>query len=370
MNKLKIAILGTRGIPNRYGGFEQLAEYLSAGLAERGHDPTVYNSSLHPYKKDKWKNVKIVHRWDPEKWLGTTGQFIYDLNCIRHAKQQLFDVLVFLGYTSSSVWRRFYPRRTVIISHMDGLEWKREKYSLPVRNFLKYAEKLAVKYSHHHIADSKIIGSYLHEKYKVSAAFLSYGAEIIHDENQETLKEYAVHPRGYYMIMARIEPENNIEMVLEAFHRSPSSLKMLVLGNTRNRFGKKLQNKYASDKRIIFAGACYDKKKIHLLRFFSALYFHGHSAGGTNPSLLEAMGSRAMIAAHDNPFNREVLGENALYFTSVNDITKIIDSTPNDLIREKMINNNLNKIIAEHSWDAVTDQYEQFIVSCYEQSRS
>ena len=129
---LRIAILGTRGVPNHYGGFEQLAEHLGPGLVKAGHAVTVYNSHNHPWQEAQWEGVNIVHCYDPEYLLGSAGQFIYDLNCIIDARKKNFDVILQLGYTSSSVWGRFYPRDSVVISNMDGLEWKRAKYSKPL----------------------------------------------------------------------------------------------------------------------------------------------------------------------------------------------------------------------------------------------
>src|SRR4051812_288166 len=141
---MRIGIIGTRGIPNNYGGFEQVTEHLSAGLLAKGHEVSVYNSHNHPYQENHWNGVEIIHCFDAEYMIGTAGQFIYDLNCIVDARKRNFDVLLFMGYTSSSIWHRFFPRNTVIVSNMDGLEWRRSKYSRPVKRFLKYAEKLAV----------------------------------------------------------------------------------------------------------------------------------------------------------------------------------------------------------------------------------
>src|SRR5450432_900655 len=129
MTVLRIGISGTRGIPNHYGGFEQLAEYLSAGLAEKGHEVVVYNPHNHPYKEKRWKGVSIVHCYNPERITGTAGQFIYDLNCVMDARKRNFDVLLMLGYTSISVWERLFPKKSTIIFNMDGFEWKRKKYS-------------------------------------------------------------------------------------------------------------------------------------------------------------------------------------------------------------------------------------------------
>lgn len=154
---LKIGILGTRGIPNNYGGFEHIAGYLAKGLVEKGHEVTVYNSHKHPYQHKLWNGVKIIHCYDTEYIIGIAGQFIYDLNCILDSRKRGYDIILMLGYTSSSVWGMSYPKDPIIITNMDGLEWNRTKFSRPVRSFLKYAEKLSVKFSDHHVVDFPVI---------------------------------------------------------------------------------------------------------------------------------------------------------------------------------------------------------------------
>ena len=137
---MRIGILGSRGIPNNYGGYEQFAGFLSAGLVQKGHDVYVYNSDQHPYKEKEWNAVKIVHCKDWEHKIGTAGQFLYDRNCINDARKKNFDILLHLGYTSDSLWYRRWPKKTVNIVNMDGLEWKRSKYNRLTRRFLKWAE--------------------------------------------------------------------------------------------------------------------------------------------------------------------------------------------------------------------------------------
>src|SRR5690606_15248269 len=127
-----IAILGTRGIPNNYGGFEQFAEYLSSYLANKGHEVDVYCSSSHPYQKSLWSKVNLIHIYDPENQLGTLGQFVYDLNCILDSRKRDFDIILQLGYTSNSIWGWLFSSKPIIVTNMDGLEWKRSKYSKPV----------------------------------------------------------------------------------------------------------------------------------------------------------------------------------------------------------------------------------------------
>jgi glycosyltransferase involved in cell wall biosynthesis len=367
---MKIAILGTRGIPNHYGGFEQITEYLSAGLCKMGHEITVYNSHNHPYKKDTWKGVQIVHCYDPESRLQTFGQFIYDFNCILDARKRYFDVIIFMGYTSSSIWRRFFPKESIIISNMDGLEWKRTKYSKPVRSFLKYAEKLAVKHSHFHIADSIGIQDYLGKKYGIHAEHIPYGASLNRREKEKFLYDYQLSKQEYYLLMARMEPENNIDMILEGFSQTGSEKKFVVIGNLANSYGKHLHKKYGVDKRILFTGALFDQDLVHTLRKNSFLYFHGHSVGGTNPSLLEAMASKALIAAHDNHFNKAILNENAFYFTSPAHIKDLINKTISSRVREQMKENNFEKIREEFNWQSIVEKYEAYICSCHQETRN
>lgn len=365
MQPLNIAIIGTRGIPNHYGGFEQVAQYLSVGLVSKGHKVTVYNSHDHPYKQKEWKGVQIIHCYDAERYIGTAGQFIYDLNCIRNARKKNFDVILFLGYTSSSIWGKLFPKNAVIISNMDGMEWRRSKYSWPVKKFLMYAERLAVKYSDHLIADSTAVQEYLEKKYKIQKSYISYGAEIAERADEGLLKIYGQVKHRYYMLMARMEPENNIDMILEGFCKSGSDKQFIVVGNINNSFGKKMFAKYGEDPRVHFVGAIFDKTRINALRSFCKLYFHGHSVGGTNPSLLEAMASEAVIAANANEFNRAVLQNDAFYFNTAGEVAQLIDTTEHSEKTAEMVNNNFKKIKTRFNWPAIVDEYEEMITECF-----
>jgi len=362
---MKIAIIGTRGIPNYYGGFEQLAQYLSTRLSDKGHEVYVYNAHDHPYRQSTWNNVHLIHCHNPESQLGTAGQFIYDLNCIRDSRKREFNVILALGYTSFSLWARLLPRNTLTVINMDGLEWKRTKYSKSVQRFLRYAERLAVKYCDLHIADSPAIQTYLKEKYGIDSEYIPYGAEIHTNEDEGLLASFGLGKNGYFMVMARMEPENNIEMIVEGLSASASDKKLLVIGNADNAFGQYIMRKFSGDARILFPGAIYEAQKIHTLKLFSSLYFHGHSVGGTNPSLLEAMASRALIAAHDNPFNKAILGKDALYFSNSAEVTALVERRMEPEVRGQMIGNNFRKIREDFNWEKITDQYERFLLSGY-----
>ena len=360
---MRIGILGTRGIPNRYSGYEQFAEYFSQYMVQKGHDVSVYSSSLHPFQDKEYHGVKLIHCFDPENKVGTFGQFIYDFNCIRDSRKRNFDVLLLLGYTSSSVWGWHLPKNTVIVSNMDGLEWKRSKYNWAVRQFLKYAEYLAIRTSDFYIADSKGIQTYLSKKYNISLKYIAYGVDPDQKINEELFSKLNLKSGDYNMLIARMEPENNIETTLDGVIESKKNQTFIVIGNPENAFGKKLQRKYQKNKHIRFIGPIYDMPALNYLRENARVYFHGHSVGGTNPSLLEAMASKACICAHNNPFNQSILEDDAFYFKTSADIAKLLVSELSiDCLNRKELNR--TKVMENFSWDKINTTYESFLESC------
>lgn len=363
MNSLKIGILGTRGIPNRYGGFEQCAEYLAAGLVKKGHAVWVYNSHDHEYKEDTWNGVHIIHCYDPEKKTGTAGQFIYDLNCILDARKRGFDVLLQLGYTSNSIWHRLWPKYCKNVVNMDGLEWKRSKYSRIVQKFLKHAERWAAIHGDVLVADSPGIQRYLMDEYGKTSDFIAYGADIFDTPFEPLLDKYNVHRYDYNMLMARMEPENNIEMILKAHVLSGTGRPLLVVGKTENTFGRYLVDTYGKKPGVHFLGGIYDGTIINNLRYFSHLYFHGHSVGGTNPSLLEAMGCNCLIAANDNLFNRGVLNDDAFYFGDTDQLINIIRTVTSKSQHKTLVDNNHKKIRDRYNWPRIVDEYERVLLA-------
>lgn len=361
---MKIAILGTRGVPNYYGGFEQFAEYFSAYLAEKGHEVYVYNSHNHPYQEKTFKGVNIIHCYDPEYKLGSFGQFIYDYNCILDSRKRKFDIILQLGYTSSSVWFFLMPKKSLIITNMDGLEWKRSKYAWPMRQFLKFAERLGAVTSDFLVADSLGIKKSLKERYNKDSEYIAYGAHPFTNADESILKDFALNKGQYNMIMARFEPENNIDMVLEGIAAVPdTNTPILVIGNHNTKYGNYLKEKYKAYSHIRFIGALYNIDHLNNLRYFSKLYFHGHSVGGTNPSLLEAMASKALILAHNNDFNRGVLKENAYYFSNSQDVAKLVKTTEKE-DNMQLIENNYNAIINDFNWEKINGDYLQFFEKC------
>ncbi len=354
---MKIAIIGSRGIPNHYGGFEELAEHLSVFLAKQGHHVFVYSSSRHPYKKPTYQGVNIVHIYDPEPIIGTAGQFIYDFFSILNTRRKKVDIILQLGYTSSSIWWWLMPKKTRVITNMDGLEWKRSKYGSWVKSFLRKAEKWAATHSHLMIADNPEIENYLNGKYRNQKIYIPYGAVVPAEFNESLLKDFAVVAKQYYLLIARIEPENNIETIIRGVLQSQTKYPLLVMGNLKTKLGEQLMKKY-KDPRIKFVESVYDKEVINALRYYSQMYFHGHSVGGTNPSLLEAMACQCVISSHQNAFNQSTLIEDAYYFLDETDIANSIDHRHDEEVELNFVKNNLSKIRDKFNWRVVAEQYE------------
>lgn len=365
---MKIAILGTRGVPNYYGGFEQFAEFFSVYLANKGHEVYCYNSHNHPFQEKTFNGVHIIHQHDPEYKYGTFGQFIYDYNCIIDARKRDFDIILQLGYTSNSIWFFLMPKKAINIINMDGLEWKRSKYSWPVQQFLKVAEWLAAKSGDYLVADSLGIQSFLKKKYKKESTYIAYGAHLFDSPNDDVLKQYQVEPGNYNMIMARFEPENNLDMVLEGVAlNNEDQTPILVIGKHETKYGAYLKDKFKNNSNIRFIGGVYNLEHLNNLRYYSNLYFHGHSVGGTNPSLLEAMASQALIIAHNNDFNKGVLKENAYYFSNPSEVKKILNTIKkSDNLH--FIKNNYQAIANDFNWEKINGDYLQLFEKCMEQS--
>lgn len=367
---MKIAFISTRGIPNNYGGFEQFAEYISVGLVRRGHEVVVYSPHFHPYREPDYKGVRIKHIYSPEKWMGSSvGSFFYDFLSLRDAlKKEKFDIIYEAGYTSivpAYIWfnvkRIKYPLFT---TNMDGLEYKRTKFNKWVQKFVFWEERMAVKHSHYLIADNMGIHDYYKEKYGKESKFLAYGADVHEDYDVDVLKEYGLEAGGYFIVVARLEPENNLFMAIEGYLASNQYGKrpLVVVGKTNTPYGKYLMERYGRDRNILFVGGIYDFRKLNSIRHYSYAYFHGHSVGGTNPSLLEAMASGCFILAHDNIFNRAVLGENALYYESTDAATEMLDGIDQAVSAHKKeyTERNLEVIRRDYSWEKLVDEHEEY----------
>jgi glycosyltransferase involved in cell wall biosynthesis len=240
---------------------------------------------------------------------------------------------------------------------MDGFEWKRSKYSPRVQNFLKLAESWAAQQSYLMIADSLKIKEYLEHKYPNQAVYIAYGAKVFKEPQADVLERFNLQAFEYNLIVARLEPENNLEAILTGVQQSTSDKVTLVVGNHYTPYGEKLKVKFKGS-RIRFVEGNFDKEIMNNLRYHAHLYFHGHSVGGTNPSLLEAMACRCVIVAHRNPFNLEVLGKDGNYFIDTLDVVNALDHLERNAVQKERIKNNLNKIQERYNWRVIAEQYE------------
>jgi glycosyltransferase involved in cell wall biosynthesis len=244
---------------------------------------------------------------------------------------------------------------------MDGLEWKRTKYNWLTKRFLKWAESLAAKNADVLVADSPAIQKHILERFNKISTFIPYGASIFTNPGAGVLNKYHLKPEEYFMLMARMEPENNIEMILKGWLASKQIYPLILIGDISNRYGKHLSSRYRNPK-IIFAGSVYEIELLNNLRYYSYIYFHGHSVGGTNPSLLEAMACGCTIAAHDNVFNKAVLQNDADYFSTASDVAAFMNMSPDNSIREQRRTKNLERIKSVYNPEKIMDEYEQLLL--------
>jgi glycosyltransferase involved in cell wall biosynthesis len=355
---VKLAILGTQGIPARYGGFETFAEELATRLASRGVDVTVFCPSDGPKSDEIYRGVRLKFVKLPA--LGKYSQMFWDARCFCVARNH-FDVVYMLGL--GGAFAAWVPRLfgVKVWINTDGIEWKRTKFTWLQRIYLALVEALSVLFASRIIADADAIAKYLRKRYpglkKIST--IAYGADIPTTKpDQKLIEEWGLTSDSYYIVVCRLEPENHLIEIVEGFEQSNSSLPLVVLGNIEN------PNAYVRtlfahrSARVRFLGTVYDKQKLSALRFFSRAYLHGHSVGGTNPSLLEAMACSNLVIAHDNPFNREVLGDSGLYFATREELASIVNAVDQDQVEANAQRKGAADIInSRYLWDHIADAY-------------
>lgn len=322
---MKIAILGTRGIPARYGGFETFAEKLATGLSARGFDVTVFCETGESPALDVFQSVKL--RYVSAFPLGPLQTILFDLRCLWAARRG-FDVVYMLGYGAAlfCLIPRLWGAEVWI--NPDGLEWARAKWGLIAKSYFRLMEWISIHVANRIIADAEAIATNLigrHGKLP-TCTVIPYGCEVIEaPPSVEPLSDWSLAPESYYLVVCRLEPENHVLEILQAFHNSHSNKKLIVVGNYLADTRYVAQLREVHDSRIRMIGTVYDQDKLTCLRCHSFAYLHGHSVGGTNPSLLEAMGCGNLIFAHDNLFNRETLESCGLYFANAPELTQAID---------------------------------------------
>jgi len=361
---MKIAITGTRGIPNRYGGFEQFAQKLSVGLAAKGHDVWVYNTLHHFYKEPAYRGVNIISKSSPEKLLGPPANYLYDFTCLRDAIRRQADIILECGFASAAP---AYPylnlKNSRLITHMDGMEWKRTKWSKQTRKIIRKSIVKTIQYSDALVCDHLEMLKFYAMNYGMQPVFIPYGADIIRTGDKTVLEAFKLEAGQYYMVTARLEPENKIRSIILGYLAAGLDEPLIIVGDYTGKYGRTIRHEFMDRERIIFAGGIYHEESLDNLRHFSKAVIHGHSVGGTNPSLLEAMAAGAWIIAHDNQFNRYILEEDSLYFKSEDDLTmlfgdikKLLPSSP------EMIKKNQEKIRTDYQWDNIIKRYEDLFL--------
>lgn len=357
---IKIAIIGCRGIPNAYGGFEQFAEIVSKVWVEMGHQVICYSPRQHDYQGAQLNGVEIRHIWCPEQELGPLSHYIYDYLSLRDAVKTDCDIYLQLGYQSSAPSYFLFGKsvRSKIITNMDGMEWKRSKWSWPVKLVTKLAEKIAVSLSGAIVSDNQGIADYFSRRYGVRSDVIAYGCDPIGAVTSQPKLPWLSDGLCYDLVIARLEPENNVEMIIKGFIAGRSGRKLVIIGSLDTEFAKYLVSEYAENEFLLFVGGIYDELQLQFLRQNSTFYYHGHSVGGTNPSLIEAMAAGAFVIAHDNEFNRSVLGTDNYYFKCDENIRDIIVGNKlSDLEISEIKKSSIKNIEENFQWSDIATSY-------------
>ncbi len=365
----KIAIIGTVGLPANYGGFETLADHLVRNLGEQ-YDMTVYCSKTkYPAGQRPKKYLNARLKYLPLNANGIQSIF-YDTLSILHA---LFyaDVLLILGVAGAWIlpFVKMFTRKKIIIS-IDGIEWKRDKWNLLAKCYLWWAEKIAVKYSHIDISDNESIQDYTALRYGSLSRIIEYGADHTLAV-KPTLRDKEAYPflkMPYAFKVCRIEPENNVGEVLKAFAQLPKHI-MVIVGNWNNSdYGKSLREQYRQYSNIIMLDPIYDQRTLDVLRGGALVYIHGHSAGGTNPSLVEAMFLELPVIAYEVSYNKTTTEGKALYFKNASDLKKIIEQVKINILKDLSVT---MKEIADrrYTWKVIANKYNHLIQEALQPSK-
>jgi hypothetical protein len=321
----KIKILGIRGIPAQHGGFETFAEHFSLYLKRKGWEVFVYcqEEGGGELFEDDWNGIHRVHI--PVTQEGAKGTMIFDWKSSCHAAKHN-GIILTLGYNTALFCALYRLRGINNIINMDGIEWQRDKWSFLERSWLYLNEKAGSLLGNHLVADHPKIKSHLAgfispKKIKV----IPYTAAFINSADEKYLKSFKLGPGRFALLIARPEPENSILSIVRAYTVKKRGMPLVVLGNydaENNSYQKQVLD--AGNDEVMFVGAIYDQSVVQALRFYARFYVHGHTVGGTNPSLVEALGAGSSVLAHNNRFNRWVAGDGALFFSDETECEHII----------------------------------------------
>ena len=351
----RVAVIGTQGVPANYGGFETLVENIIGEYRSENVEYTVFCSSKDmPQKMQQHKGAKL--KYIPMRANGAQS-IIYDIVAMLRSITG-YDTILVLGVSGCI----FLPilrllSRARIIVNIDGLEHRRNKWTSHIRKFLLLSEVIAVKTAHTIIADNKGIADYVMWRYKKEAKLITYGGDhclepVSLEKQDEILQRYNLSKGSYAMSVCRIEPENNCHIALEAF--SKSNKQLIFIGNWhKNEYSRSLKEQYKGCKNITLLDSIYDLEILYTLRANAEMYIHGHSAGGTNPSLVEAMFFGRPILAYNVVYNCETTHHKAYYWNDSNELQSLIE--------KKGLDGEATKRIAEqhYTWEKITKEYEE-----------
>lgn len=354
--KKTIAIIGTNGLPGRYGGWDQLLNNLTINLRDY-FSFIVYTSSFNAEKgltEFNGAKIKVIN-------LKANGiqSIPYDILSMIHAAFR-YDVLLILG-TSGCIFLpviKLFSKKKIILNP-DGAEWKRGKWGGFAKWFLKISEGFGVRYSDVIVADNKIIQQYIFNSYGIRSELIEYGGDNAHyiPISGATLQKYGLEVSRYSFKVCRIEPENNIDLILEAF--KDSAQKLMIIGNWDfSDYGKNLRIKYKKHENLLLLDPIYEQHTLDELRGNCGLYIHGHSVGGTNPSLVEAMNLGLCCVVFDVNYNIETSENSALYFHSIEDLKTIISDFDDCKIDTEYYKAKMYEIAKRrYLWKIITDKY-------------
>lgn len=360
---MKIAIVGTRGIPARYGGFETCAENLAVGLVRKGHKVLVTcRKYLYPERWKKYNGVDLIYL--PSLRGKITDTFSHTFLSIIYVLFKNPDVILVFNSANSPlcILPRILGEKIVI--NVDGLEWKRRKWGYFGKIYYKFCEFFSCIIANEIITDSRVIQDYYKRKFNKITKYISYGAIFYFSKNKDVLKKYGVEEFEYFFNGSRLEPENNQDLIVKGFLNVKTEKKLIIIGRAgyKSKYEKELRK--IKDRRIKFIQPIYSSDYDEIMANCYA-YIHGNEVGGTNPALLRAMGSGKCILALDVPFNREVLSDCGLYFKKdVNDLKEKIEFLINNPKIVKKLGEKARKRAEKfYRWEDVIDEYEKLFLN-------
>ncbi len=311
----RLSILGCRGIPGNPGGFETFAERLSFYMVNKGWEVTVYCEDYvgKTIVEDYWNGIRLIKI--PVSKASASATILFDWKSAIHAAREE-NLILTLGYNTAIFSTLYRLKGLTNIINMDGLEWRRQKWTTPEKFWLYLNERAGCLLGNHLISDHPEITKHLETRVsRAKITMIPYGAKRVNNANADLLAQYGLKPNDYSIVIARPEPENNILEIVSAFSNKKRDSKLVVLGNYKpneNPYHKQVLE--AASDEVLFPGGIYDHDKVEALRYYTTLYIHGHTVGGTNPSLVEALGAGSPVLAHNNRFNQWVAGSGAVYF--------------------------------------------------------